>query len=147
MEKIREARATFTFDCGKTLMPDASHTVLIVGIVPLPCLRYHRPSSSTQNCGSAQERTGRDRPRIIMTWIVYILECTDGSLYTGITNHLERRMKAHTTGKGAKYTKRRGPFTIRYTEYHANKGAALRREAAIKSLDRPSKISLISTGP
>lgn len=56
-----------------------------------------------------------------MTWIVYILECTDGSLYTGITNDLERRMKAHATGKGAKYTKRRGPFTVRYREHHAAK--------------------------
>ena len=81
-----------------------------------------------------------------MTWIVYILECTDGSLYKGITNDLERRMKAHTTGKGAKYTKHRGPFTIRYAEHHDNKSAALQREAAIKSLDRSSKISLISTG-
>ncbi len=81
-----------------------------------------------------------------MTWIVYILECTDGSLYTGITNDLDRRMKAHTTGKGAKYTKRRGPFTVRYTEHHDSKSAALQREAAIKSLDRPAKVALISPG-
>jgi putative endonuclease len=80
-----------------------------------------------------------------MMWIVYILECTDGSLYTGITNDLDRRMKAHTSGKGAKYTKRRGPFTIRYIEHHDSKSAALQREAAIKSLDRPAKISLITT--
>ncbi len=80
-----------------------------------------------------------------MTWIVYILECTDGSLYTGITNDLERRMKAHATGRGAKYTKRRGPFTVRYTECLASKGAALQREAVIKSLDRSAKIALIST--
>ena len=78
-----------------------------------------------------------------MAWIVYILECTDGSLYTGITNNLERRMTAHATGKGAKYTKQRGPFTVRYTEHHDTKGAALRREAAIKSLDRSGKVLLI----
>lgn len=81
-----------------------------------------------------------------MAWIVYILECTDGSLYTGITNNLERRMKAHASGRGAKYTKRRGPFTVRYTELLDTKGAALRREAAIKSLDRSGKAALISTG-
>ena len=81
-----------------------------------------------------------------MTWIVYIVECADRSLYTGITNDLERRMKAHTTGRGAKYTKRRGPFTVRYTEQHDSKGAALQREAAIKSLDRSGKVALISTG-
>ena len=79
-----------------------------------------------------------------MTWIVYILECADGSLYTGITNDLERRMKTHATGRGAKYTKRRGPFIVRYTEHHATKGAALQREAAIKSLDRSAKVALIA---
>ena len=81
-----------------------------------------------------------------MAWIVYILECTDGSLYTGITNDLERRMNAHAVGKGAKYTKQRGPFRVRYTEHHDTKGAALQREAAIKSLDRSAKVALISTG-
>ena len=80
-----------------------------------------------------------------MIWIVYILECIDGSLYTGITNDLERRMKAHATGKGAKYTKRRGPFTVRYTESLDSKGAALQREAAIKSLDRAAKVALIAS--
>ncbi len=79
-----------------------------------------------------------------MTWIVYILECTDGSLYTGITNDLERRMNAHAAGKGAKYTKRRGPFILRYSEPLDSKGAALQREAAIKSLDRAAKMALIS---
>jgi putative endonuclease len=78
-----------------------------------------------------------------MAWIVYILECTDGSLYTGITNNLGRRMTAHATGKGAKYTKQRGPFTVRYTEHHDTKGAAFRREVATKSLDRSGKVLLI----
>ena len=80
-----------------------------------------------------------------MTWIVYILECADGSLYTGITNDLERRMNAHAVGKGAKYTKRRGPFILRYTESLDSKGVALQREAAIKSLDRAAKVALITT--
>ncbi|MCC2640527.1 MAG: putative Endonuclease [Nitrospira sp.] len=81
-----------------------------------------------------------------MIWMVYILECTDGSLYTGITNDLERRMTAHVTGKGAKYTKRRGPFKVRYTEFKDSKGAALQREAAIKALDRSAKMALCSMG-
>jgi putative endonuclease len=81
-----------------------------------------------------------------MAWIVYILECIDGSLYTGITNDLERRMTAHAAGRGAKYTKRRGPFTVRYVELLDTKGAALRREAVIKLLDRQAKVALISTG-
>ncbi|MBS0161920.1 MAG: GIY-YIG nuclease family protein [Nitrospira sp.] len=82
-----------------------------------------------------------------MNWIVYILECADGSLYTGITNDLERRMRAHASGKGAKYTKRRGPFTVRYTESLNSKGAALQREAAIKSLDRTAKMALLAARP
>ena len=82
-----------------------------------------------------------------MNWIVYILECADGSLYTGITNDLERRMRAHASGKGAKYTKRRGPFTLRYTESLNSKGAALQREAAIKSLDRTAKMALLAARP
>lgn len=81
----------------------------------------------------------------LMTWIVYILECADGTLYTGITNDLERRMRSHTSGKGAKYTKRRGPFTVRYTESVDGKGAALQREAAIKALNRSAKVALLTT--
>ncbi|MCW5799117.1 MAG: Endonuclease [Nitrospira sp.] len=80
-----------------------------------------------------------------MTWIVYILECADGSLYTGITNDLERRIRAHASGNGAKYTRRRGPFTVRYTESLESKGAALQREAAIKVLDRAAKVALLTT--
>ena len=82
-----------------------------------------------------------------MNWIVYILECADGSLYTGITNNLERRMRTHASGKGAKYTKRRGPFTVRYSESLDSKGAALQREAAIKSLDRTAKMALLAARP
>ncbi|HMZ55828.1 MAG TPA: GIY-YIG nuclease family protein [Nitrospira sp.] len=78
---------------------------------------------------------------------MYILECADGSLYTGITNDLERRMRAHASGTGAKYTKRRGPFTVRYTESLDSKGAALQREAAIKSLDRTAKMALLAARP
>lgn len=82
-----------------------------------------------------------------MTWIVYILECADGSLYTGITNDLARRMRAHSSGRGAKYTKGRGPFTVRYTELLDSKGAALKREAVIKSLDRTAKTALLEAAP
>ena len=80
-----------------------------------------------------------------MAWVVYILECTDGSLYTGITNDLERRMTAHRMGKGAKYTKHRGPFILRYIESLDTKNAALQREAAIKLLDRSAKVALITS--
>ena len=82
-----------------------------------------------------------------MTWIVYIVECSDGSLYTGITNDLARRVEEHGTGKGAKYTKHRGPVTVRYTEQQDSKGAALTREASIKSLRRGDKLALIAAQP
>ena len=78
-------------------------------------------------------------------WVVYIVECADRTLYTGITNDLKGRMAAHETGKGAKYTKHRGPLILRYTETVESKGAALRREAAIKSFDRATKLTLIAT--
>jgi len=82
-----------------------------------------------------------------MKWIVYILECSDNSLYTGITNDLERRLKEHGTGRGAKYTKHRSPLRVRYTEYRSTKSAALTREAAIKSLARSEKLALIASQP
>jgi putative endonuclease len=78
-----------------------------------------------------------------MEWVVYILECADRSLYTGITTNLSRRLDEHAAGKGAKYTKRRGPFFIRYMETHRTRSAALKREAAIKALDRSAKLALI----
>ena len=76
-------------------------------------------------------------------WLVYILECGDGTLYTGITDDLDKRLKAHNTGRGAKYTRGRGPLTLRYREKCADHGAALRREAEIKRLSRQQKWILI----
>jgi putative endonuclease len=78
-------------------------------------------------------------------WFIYIVECADRSLYTGITNDLEQRMAAHRAGKGAKYTKHRRPLILRYTEMLDSKSAALRREAAIKALTRAAKLTLIAT--
>ena len=80
-----------------------------------------------------------------MEWVVYILECADGTLYTGITNDLEKRIAAHEDGTGAKYTKGRGPFTLLYREECENRSAASKRELAIKKLSRAEKISLYRT--
>ncbi len=77
-----------------------------------------------------------------MNWVVYILECADGSLYTGITNDLESRIAAHESGKGAKYTKGRGPFTLLYQEDCETRSAASKREISIKSLRREEKLRL-----
>ncbi len=75
-------------------------------------------------------------------WIVYILECADKTLYTGITNDLDHRIHEHENGRGAKYTRGRAPFTLLYTETHSSRSQALKREAEIKSLDRATKLQL-----
>lgn len=77
-----------------------------------------------------------------MMWVVYILECADGSFYTGITNDLDGRILAHAQGIGAKYTRGRGPFVLRYTEECENRAAASKREYAIKRMRRELKQSL-----
>lgn len=81
-----------------------------------------------------------------MGWVVYILECADKSLYTGITNDLDARRAAHDAGKGAKYTKGRGPFLLLHHETYATRSEASKREIAIKNLRRPEKMKLCRTG-
>lgn len=78
-----------------------------------------------------------------MAWTVYILRCGDGTLYTGCTNDLPRRLRAHQSGKGAKYTRSRPPVVLAYREEAPDKSAALRREIAIKRLTRREKLALI----
>ena len=80
-----------------------------------------------------------------MAWHVYIVECSDGTLYTGITNDLDRRITAHNDGRGAKYTKSRRPVRLRYSESAADRKHASQREYAIKSLRKAAKIQLITT--
>lgn len=76
--------------------------------------------------------------------IVYILECGDGTLYTGYTTDVERRLAEHRAGDGAKYTRGRGPLDVVHTERFSTRSAALRREAEIKQLSRQSKLGLIT---
>ncbi len=76
-------------------------------------------------------------------WNVYILRCGDGSLYTGIAVDVQARLKVHQSGRGAKYTRGRGPLTLVYEEPCPDKGAALKRELAIKALSREEKWKLI----
>ncbi|NLC78591.1 MAG: GIY-YIG nuclease family protein [Ruminococcaceae bacterium] len=77
---------------------------------------------------------------------VYILECADGTLYTGWTHDLDARLKSHNGGKtGAKYTRSRQPVRLVYSERRENKSAALRREIEIKALTRQAKLALIES--
>jgi putative endonuclease len=82
------------------------------------------------------------RPRA-PSWQVYILRCGDGSLYTGIARDVAARLAQHEAGKGARYTRGRGPLTLVYVEEAASHGAALRREAAIRRLGRAGKEALL----
>ena len=79
-----------------------------------------------------------------MGYLIYILRCGDGTLYTGCTNDLPRRLQAHQSGRGAKYTRSRLPVELVYQEAVPDRSAALRREAAIKRLDRRRKLALIA---
>ena len=81
-----------------------------------------------------------------MPWYVYILRCGDGTLYTGITDNIPRRLAAHQAGRGAKYTRGRGPLKLVYQEEVSDKPAALRREIEIKRLKRAEKERLIESG-
>lgn len=78
-------------------------------------------------------------------WTVYILRCKDDTLYTGITDDLPHRVAAHNAGKGAKYTRGRGPVVLVYQEEAPDKSTALKREHAIKQLTRTEKLKLCKT--
>ena len=78
-----------------------------------------------------------------MSHYVYIVECSDGSLYTGYTTDVDRRVSEHNAGEGAKYTRGRTPVELRHVERFEERGAALSREHAIKRLPRAAKTSLL----
>ena len=76
-------------------------------------------------------------------YYVYILACGDGSLYTGIAANVQQRLRAHQSGKGAKYTKNRRPVVLKYYETFSTKQEAMRREWEIKQLSRKEKLELV----
>lgn len=80
------------------------------------------------------------------SWHVYILRCGDGTLYTGIAVDVQQRLQMHKDGKGAKYTRGRGPLELIYTESCGSHSDALKRELAIKALSRTEKETLCKEG-
>ena len=76
------------------------------------------------------------------TWTCYLLQCSDNTLYCGITNDLDKRLAAHNAGEGAKYMRGRTPVKLLYREPCADKSAALKREMGIKALTRAEKLAL-----
>jgi putative endonuclease len=83
--------------------------------------------------------TGNDGP-----WFLYIVECSDGSLYTGITNDIERRVSQHNDGTGARYTRSRRPVRVRYQETCESRSNALVRECAIRLKSPKEKRALVA---
>lgn len=80
------------------------------------------------------------------TWYLYILRCGDGTLYTGITTDVEKRLEMHRSGKGAKYTRGRSPLELAYREVCGSHSQALKRELEVKKLTRQEKEQLVSIG-
>ncbi len=80
-----------------------------------------------------------------MKFCVYILQCMDGSFYTGYTKNLQERLKQHENGKGAKYTKSHKPRRVAYVENFDSQAQAMRREKEIKKMSRQQKINLINS--
>jgi putative endonuclease len=78
-----------------------------------------------------------------MSWVCYLLQCSDETLYCGITNDLNKRLAAHNAGEGAKYTRGRTPVKLVYQELCSDKSSALKREYEIKKLNRTKKWGLV----
>ena len=75
-------------------------------------------------------------------WLVYMLRCGDGTLYVGVSNRISERLQAHRDGRGARYTRGRGPLRLLYVEHAGSRGDALRREAQVKRLRRAAMLEL-----
>lgn len=80
-----------------------------------------------------------------MTWLVYLLECSDGSFYAGITNRLEHRLEAHNSGLGARYTRSRRPVILLATQEYADRSEASKAEMKLKQLPRDKKLAFFQT--
>jgi len=79
-----------------------------------------------------------------LTWLVYLLQCSDGSFYAGITNRLEHRLAAHNSGEGARYTRSRRPVILLATQPHPNRSEASKAEARLKKLPRTLKLAFFA---
>ena len=97
-------------------------------------------SAVVKKRGGARRKEKDPRP-----WFVYLVRCSDGSLYTGITNDIERRLKCHNAGKGSRYTCLRRPVILVYQEECGTRAQALIREFKIKTLPKAKKESFVLT--
>lgn len=93
----------------------------------------------------SKRTAGMPKSKDDSSWFVYILACADGTLYTGITNDLDRRFQQHNAGTASRYTRSRLPVNLVYSEPQPSRSTALQREAAIKALSRHEKELLIKS--
>jgi len=89
------------------------------------------------------DKAGRRKGKKADPWFVYILECSDGSFYTGVTKDIERRLAEHNAGRASRYTRTRLPVRLRYQEPCTGRAEALARECSIKALPRAKKEQLV----
>ena len=94
----------------------------------------------------ANEKKSGSSRRKLDPWFLYILKCADGTLYTGITNNLERRLKAHSAGRASRFTRVRLPIELLYQEACVGRTQALVRECAVKAFPRSRKLELVQFG-
>ncbi len=81
----------------------------------------------------------------ILTWLVYLIECSDGTYYAGITNRLEHRLEAHNSGQGARYTRARRPVILLATQEHPDRSEASKAEMKLKQLPRSEKLAFFKS--
>jgi len=101
------------------------------------------PHSHGQLTAVGPGGAGKYNRAAALSWTLYIVRCRDGTLYTGITNDLERRLSMHDAGTGARYTRGRGPVQLVYREACADRSAASKREAQVKKLSLRGKRALV----
>lgn len=102
-------------------------------------MKTHPPARKTKR------RSGGAASKARGPWVVYVLRCGDGTLYCGVTNRLEQRLAAHRAGRGARYTRGRGPLRLEAVWRKRGRSTALRAEAAFKALSREAKMERIRT--
>ena len=93
---------------------------------------------------SRRKKTTATRVKSPGDWSLYILKCSDGSFYTGITNNLERRFKMHQAGKASRYTRSHGPVEMLYSEPCGDRSSALIRECEVKEWPKKKKVALVA---
>lgn len=101
------------------------------------------PKYKRMLAGMARNEKAIPKRRVKKDWMVYVLRCGDGSLYTGVTNDMDRRLKMHSDGTGARYTRMKPPVQLVYQEKRMTRSQALVRECAIKTMPKPKKEELV----